>query len=138
MLVAFDINQTRDFQLKDHKGEDEPVFVIGVLDSGLDAHLQDSGVTYTRPKDGTIEPAQVIMHTALKFREVVRFGLKSIRNFKDASRKPVELQKKEFSTPVGIRTGLTDESLNYVLPWIPELAEEILRDNTITEEEQKN
>jgi hypothetical protein len=137
MYVAFDVNQTRDYQLKKHQGPKEPIFVLGVLDSSLAAHLADTGVTFSRPQKDEQE-AEVKVHTNVKNREIVRFGLKSVRNMKDAAGNDVVLELQEFSTPIGMRRGLTDASLNLVKPDINELADVIDSDNTLTEDDAKN
>jgi len=139
MYIAFDVNQTREYQLKNHQGPDEPVFILGVLDSGLTAHLNDSAFSYKRPKkDDPLEMPEMIVHNRIRSRETVRFGLKSVRNLKDKNGNQITLEFKEFSTSVGLRKGLTDASLDYFKPVIAELDDAISYDNIVTEIEAKN
>ncbi len=137
MYIAFDVNQTREYQLKAHRDPEDPVFILGAIDSGLQAHLNDSKSTYLQPKDAG-SPAEIKMHLDTHDREVVRFGLRGVRNLKNSKGDVITFETHEFSTPVGLRKGLKDSCLDFIKPDISELAAEIEKDNTLTEKDAKN
>jgi hypothetical protein len=139
MIIAFDANQKRQFYLKADEKKASP-FLIGVLDSALASHLSDKTILYKRSGTDNLRSADAVINSHWHDREVVRFGLKGFpTDFKTKDGSPATFEIKEFDVlEVGKRTGLTDESLNFVKPFIAELADAIEEDNTITEKEEKN
>ena len=139
-LIAVDVNAVREYSLKCDEGDDKTVFQIGTLDAPLRAHIEDKGTSYavnaSAPKDA---PANVSMNMSGRSVEVVRFGLRGWRNFKDSSKKDVAFDRVSQAVPgIGNRNVASDVSLRALkMEWIKELAKEITGDNMIEAEEKK-
>lgn len=139
MITALDINITREYSLLDDKDSPKTIFMLGALDAILASYLIDNAIIYKRPGPDQEPTTDVILLNRWRQLEIVRFGIKGWKHFSTAAGKEATFATKEFEIPnVGKRQGLTDDSLNYLKPYIAELALEITRDNTISEEEEKN
>jgi hypothetical protein len=139
-LIAVDVNAVREYSLKADVGDDKTVFQIGLLDAPLRAHIEDKGLSYsvnaTSPRDS---PADVKMNLNQRALEVVRFGLRGWKNFKDSQGRDVQFDRVSQAVPgLGNRYVVSDVSLRALeMDWIKELAGEISGDNAIDEAEKK-
>jgi len=139
-LIAVDLNAVREYSLACDTGDDKTVFLLGLLDAPLRAHVDDSSLSYSlnaaAPKDG---PADVKMNMNARAIDVVRFGLRGWKNFKDAQGRDVPFDRVSQAVPgVGNRHVVSDISMRALkTEWIRELAGEITGDNTLADDEKK-
>lgn len=137
-IIAFDVNQVRDYTSPQDKGENKTVFKIGVLDSRLFYYLQDRSRTFGVNNLGPDAPATVNLDVETRNYKVVKYGLRGWENLLDNNGKEVSPKFRPDSLPnVGTRQGLTDDSMDMIKLLIPELAAEILKDNTFTPDEER-
>ena len=137
MLVAVDVNATREYTLEKDRGENPTVFEIGVLDGILGPYLLDKHTTSTRMRGGE---QGIEMKAGSYMLDIVRHGLRGWRNFHDAAGKEIEFKRVQVSVAgVGVR-WVADERCLAMLEseWLTELANEIKGDNTVTELDEKN
>lgn len=142
MARAFDINATREYVLTEDRGkpEDEQTkFHLGVLDSRLAAKLSDKSKAFgVNAKGDDDSAATVTLQFDTMHWDVVRYGLKGWDNFPGKDGAEVKcVRKNESVAGVGNRMGLTPESMDYLKPYIDELAKEILKDSQVTEDEKR-
>lgn len=139
MLKAFDVNQIRRYSLKGDTGENPTVFLLGVIDSRLFYFLRDRSKSFGLNTQGDDAPATINLELDQYSYKVVKYGLRGWENFEHADGSPVKFATRNESIPgVGPRTGLTDQALDFLKPYIKELAEEILKDNEVSEQDEKN
>jgi hypothetical protein len=140
MVTAFDVKQTREYSLKSDTGENPTKFLIGVLDSRLSCFLYDKTRVFEVNSNGASSPAtQVSIDLMQEKFNIVRFGLKGWSGFKDSSGVEVLFKTKpEDVHKVGIRQSATPECMDMIKPFISELAEQIVLDDTFSKAEEKN
>jgi hypothetical protein len=139
-VIAFDSTEVRDYFLKEDVGEDKTVFKIGILDTPLRLYLNDKLSKYKISQGDGLAPAEVEYNVHAMNLEAVRFGLRGWSNFKDKTGQEVTYSVVSTAVPkVGNRDGLTDFLLKKFHPdWIYELGQEILRQNKLDKEAEKN
>lgn len=126
------------------EGEERTIWELGVVDAALLATIEDNMLTYrvdVNAAERGEEDAPAETKLAIKQRniEVLRHGLRGVRNFVDAAGKDVP-----FRTVSAVRNGrnvkLVDNSTIRSIPArvVNELAEQILAGNSVTEDEVKN
>jgi hypothetical protein len=140
-IVGITLDSTRDYvsKLDTAKPPEATVFVIGTLDSRIFGILRDRGtviqVDPTRGDDN--------VQTSLNLNEVnfltVQYGLRGWRNFKDSAGADIAF-KTSTITHGNKPYTVVDADLLRRLPGvvISELAEEIRKENELTETEAKN
>jgi len=135
----FLLHDVREYVSKGDTGETKTVFLIGMLDAPLHAHVEDT-VSSWSPSDGASgEQGSISLRANRRNMELVRYGLKGWRNFFNPDGTEIEPKFENVFIPgAGSRQALKTESLNLVKLYIPELAEEIIRQNTIGEADRKN
>lgn len=140
MLIAFDVNLVSEYVLAAEAKDPSPtVFLTGVLDSALAAYLIDSSGKFIVDNSTTPPRADVKVNRSYRDREIVKFGLKGWRNFKQKDGSDASFLQAQVDVPgIGKRLALTDACLNQVKPWISELARKIEEDNTVTKDDEKN
>jgi hypothetical protein len=139
MITALDISVTREYSLPEDKASPRTIFLLGSLDAVLASYLIDNAIIYKRPGLDQDQTNDVILLNRWRQLEVVRFGVKGWKHFSTREGKEAPFTTKEFDIAnVGKRQGLTDDSLNYLKPYISQLAFKVTTDNTISEEEEKN
>lgn len=145
-LVCFDLNETREYILKQEQEKlaqnpsyQPTVFKLGILDTALSTELMDSMTAFQRNDKSPDDDGTITVHYAKRRMQVVRFGVKGWTNLVDKQGNPVEPKFKNHQVAKGLqRMGLTDESLNVIKPWIKELAGKIESDNSFLENDEKN
>ena len=136
MIQAFDVSETREYSLKADTSEPKTVFILGWLDSALQAHLNDSTVGFRANGKGPNSQADVRVNTNMRLREIVKFGVKGWKHFLDKNGQEIQLDF--VSVPIarsGNRSGLSDRCLDLLKPYIPELAKQIEAGSWLTTEE---
>jgi hypothetical protein len=108
-------------------------FKLGYLDASESAYLDKE---FSRVEmiqvDGELTP-QIKIDISGKQLEAVRLKLKGAENFGDVR---FDLTEKHY--PFGKRMVVSDKSLNFVKPYIPELGQAIINQSALTEEQEKN
>lgn len=141
MLTGINIYETKPYKSKlDPDKENPSVFHIGSLDSYLRAYIDDQATSFEfsskNPKDYARANVNASKHNLL----AVRFGLKGLDSFLDPrDKKPVKFDTVSVAV-IGKNYTAVSEEILAMLPkaLIDELAEVILAENTLSEEEAKN
>lgn len=139
-LIAVDPSAVREYSLAGDEGAEKTVFMLGLLDPALRAHLDDAGMSYSRDESGEPgAPAAIHLHRNERANAVVRFGVRGWRSFRDGEGHDIPFVREAVDVPgVGKRQGLTEECLARLAPeWVRELADAISDTNTISEEQKK-
>lgn len=136
---AFDITKVEDYILKRDRTSDDPtIFHIGKLDITLRGYIEDMSKQFGISGNGEAEAsATVSMNLSKKDIEAVRFGIKGWDNFQNSG-VAVEFKTESRPTKIGPRHGLADKLLNWLQPYIDELAEVVWSYNFPSEELKKN
>ncbi|MBI4972896.1 MAG: hypothetical protein HZC16_03660 [Candidatus Omnitrophica bacterium] len=141
MLTGINIYETKPYKSKLDPDKDNPsVFHIGSLDSYLRAYIEDQTTSFEFSSKNPKDPAKANINASKRNLLVVRFGLKGLDNFLDPrDKKPVKFDSVSVSLIGKNYTAVSEEILS-MLPkaLIDELAEVILAENTLSEEEAKN
>ncbi|MGA9363317.1 MAG: hypothetical protein WBW16_03020 [Bacteroidota bacterium] len=138
-LIPYDVTQVREYSVEGDSGEDRTIFLIGRLDYALRNRVFDEASMYSVNDKGADATATVSVRWHQRNANIVKFGLKGWKNFKDAQGKEILFDQVSVAIPdVGNRKGVSDRCLNLIQPWLAELAREILKDNRLSVEEEKN
>ncbi len=116
--------------------EGATVFVLGTLSNRLLSYLQDKATTFKGTSEENVEAS--IMNSTLAI-EIVRYGLKGVRNLPDHEGNEIEFaaQKKNIG---GMGVLAVSNCIMDVLPKvvIMDIADELQERNELTEDEAKN
>ena len=141
MLTGIDVNSTRKYVSKmDPDKENPTVFHIGLLDPVLRAEVDDESSSYEMSSTNPNDKAKVRLNWNKRQIMAIKFGLKGMDNFLDPqTSKPVDLKFETFHYAGKMRNVLPDR----IIAMFPnelrqELAEVILNESKLTEDEQKN
>jgi hypothetical protein len=139
-IIAFDVNQTWDFSLLSDVSEPKTIFHLAHLDSALTTYLMDSVADYKMSDRGKTGSADIQFNVFQRDRELVRYGVKGWENLNREDGTPTEpkFRKAPVGGKVGVRSGLSDESLDLLIPYFADLARAIEDGNKLTETEIKN
>jgi hypothetical protein len=141
MLTGINIYETKPYKSKlDPDKENASVFHIGSLDSYLRAHIEDQTTSFEFSSKNPKDPAKANINASKRNLMAVRFGLRGLDNFLDPrDKKPVKFDTVSVAIIGKNYTAVSEEILS-MLPkaLIDELAEVILAENTLSEEEAKN
>ncbi len=116
--------------------EDQTVFTLGTLSNRLLSFLSDKATTFKGTSEEDVEAS--IMNASLAI-EVVRYGLRGLRNLQDHAGKTIE-----FETQKACVRGMDVKAVkNHILDVLPkaivmELADELQKRNDLSEEDAKN
>jgi hypothetical protein len=131
MIIPFDVDAIRQFSLKDDT-EPKTVFKLGYLDAQESAWLDaEFSKVEMKGRGDKMEP-EIKIDIAGKYLEVVRLKLKGADNF------GIDFKFTDKPYPFGKRRVLDEKSLNAVKSCIAELAQEILKESTLSGEQEKN
>lgn len=141
MLTGINIFESKPYTSKLDKDTASPtVFQLGLLDSNLRAFIEDQTTSFEFSSKNPKEAARANINAAKRNLMVVRFGVKGLENFIDPrDGKPVKFDT--VSVPVNGRScrAMTEEIVSmFPKPLIDELAEVILAENVLSEDEAKN
>jgi len=141
MLTGIDVNSTRKYVSKmDPDKENPTVFHIGLLDPVLRAEVDDESSTYEMSSTNPNDKAKVRLNWNKRQIMAIKFGLKGIDNFLDPqTEKPIELRFDTINYAGKSRNVIPDR----IIAMFPnelrqELAEVILNESKLSEDEQKN
>lgn len=141
MLTGINIYESKPYTSKLDADAGKPtVFQIGLLDSMLRAFIEDQTTSFEFSSRNPKEPAKANINASKRNLMVVKFGLKGLENFIDPrDGKPVKFDT--VSVPVNGKNyrAVTDEIISmFPKALIDELAEAVLAENLLSEEEAKN
>ena len=141
MLTGIDINATRKYSSKLDPDKDNPtLFHIGVLDPALRAEIDDDSSSYEMSSSNPNDKAKVHLNWNKRQIAAIKFGLKGLDNFLDPqTKKPIELSFETIKYAGKMRDAVPDR----IIAMFPsdlrqELAEVILNESRMSEDEQKN
>ncbi|MDD3087740.1 MAG: hypothetical protein PHP89_04165 [Candidatus Omnitrophica bacterium] len=141
MLTGIDVNSTRKYVSKMDPDKDNPTeFHIGLLDPVLRAEVDDESSTYEMSSTNPNDKARVRLNWNKRQIMAIKFGLKGIDNFLDPqTNKPIELRFDTINYAGKSRNVIPDR----IIAMFPnelrqELAEVILNESKLSEDEQKN
>ncbi len=141
MLTGINIYETKPYHSKLDLDKDNPsIFHVGSLDSYLRAYIEDQTTSFEFSSKNPKDPAKANINASKRNLLVVRFGLKGLDNFLDPrDKKPVKFDTISVAV-IGKNYTAASEEILSMLPkaLIDELAEVILAENTLNEEETKN
>lgn len=141
MLTGIDINATRKFISKSDPDQNNPtVFRLGVLDPVLRAEVDDESSTYELSSRNPNDKAKVRLNWNKRQITAIKFGLRGLENFLDPqTNKPVELSFDTISYAGKMRSSVPDRIIAMFSNELrQELAEAILNESKLSEEETKN
>jgi hypothetical protein len=116
------------------------VFHLGHLDSALATYLMDSVADYKLSDKGRGGAADITFNVFQRDRELVRYGVKGRDNLTraDGTKVVPKFTRAPVGGKVGMRMGLSDDSLDLLIPYFAELARAVEAGNKLTEDETKN
>jgi hypothetical protein len=141
MLIALDLTKVREYVSRYDSGEKKTIFKLGVIDSITRAGIRDKRFEWTGAADSVAGLQPQMKSNIHKVNvEYVRYGLRGWENFVNERGEPVQFETESEVGPGGVVRTVVKESLLQLIPShiIDELADEIARDNTLTEDDQKN
>jgi hypothetical protein len=141
MLTGIDVNATRKHVSKFDSDKDNPtVFHIGLLDPVLRAEVDDESSSYEMSSTNPNEKARVRLNWNKRQIMAIKFGLKGIDNFMDPqTNKTVELRFDTINYAGKSRNVIPDRIISMFPSELrQELAEVILNESKLSEDEQKN
>ncbi len=141
MFTGINIYETRPYTSKNDPDKNNPTtFHIGLLDPILRAHLEDKSVIFEKSSPSPKDPVTTNYNVNIRNIDVVKFGLRGLDNFLDPQTKePVKFDT--ISTSIkGKNYTAVSERIILMLgkKLIDELAEVILEENILSEDEEKN
>ncbi len=138
-IKGIDIYEERDYVSKFDKDEPKTLAKLGVLDSRIRAELEDESTSFEISSSEPGDRAKTTLGLNRKAIEVVRFGLRGLENFQDKDGKPVKFDTISL-TKYGKNYRVVAPDILNMLPFevIMEYAQEILKENKLTEKERKN
>ncbi len=116
--------------------EDATVFTLGTLSNRLLSYLSDKATTFKGTSEEDVEAS--IMNASLAI-QVVRFGLKGVRNLQDHDGNAIEFETQKQNVN-GMDVAAVKNSILDVLPKaiVMEIADELQKRNDLSEKEAKN
>ncbi len=141
MFTGVDISSTREYVSKHDPDKDNPtIFHIGVMDPVLRAEIDDESSLYEMSSSNPDEKANVRLNWNKRQIKAIKFGLKGLDNFIDPqSGKPLKLSFDTVRYAGKMRESVSDR----IIAMFPnqlrqELAEVILEESKLSEDETKN
>ncbi len=141
MLTAVNLEESREFksQFDPERDANPTVFKLGLLDPFVRAMLDDEMTRLDFGPGGPDGQATTSVRLGTRNIEMVRFGLRGIENFKGPDGNPVQWRTMRKNVRGRSYEVPSDEVLRLIPPKIiSELAGEIAKENSISDEERKN
>jgi len=141
MFTGIDINATRKYVSKLDPDKDNPtVFHIAVLDPVLRAEIDDDSSSYEMSSTNPNDKAKVRLNWNRRQITAIKFGLRGLENFLDPrDKKPAELKFDTVKYAGKMRDAVPDRIVAMFSSELrQELAEVILNESKLSEEERKN
>ncbi|MFA5143976.1 MAG: hypothetical protein WC522_07435 [Candidatus Omnitrophota bacterium] len=141
MITGINIYETRAYKSKLDPDKNNPtVFHIGMLDPFLRAHIDDEVTSLEVSSKNPDDKAKANICASKRNLLAVRFGLKGLENFLDPrTKEPVKFDTISISVNGKNYNGVSEPILAMLGKLLmDELAEVILKENAISEEERKN
>lgn len=140
-LIAIDITETREYiseyDPEKNNKEKATVFELGVLSYRVESLIKDKYQYFTQEKESGDYRLGANINARAK--DIVRFGLKGVKNFVDSNGKEVRFDTKSESLGGVNYSVVTDGFLDKLgAKVVLELSEAILNENKLSEEGLKN
>ena len=140
-LIGVNVFETKDYISKQDTDRNDPtIFKIGLLDSQIKSWIIDRISDFEMSSDNLDDKAKVTFRINERNLALVKFGLKGIENLIDPqTKKPVSFKPDVINKFGKSYEVIPDRVLNMLsLQVITELAEEILKETKLSDEEIKN
>ena len=141
MITGINIYETRAYKSKLDPDKTNPtIFHIGMLDPFLRAYIEDEVTSLEVSSKNPNDTAKANIYASKRNLLAARFGLKGIDNFLDPrTKKPVKFDAVSVTVNGKNYNAVTEEILAMLgKALIDELAEAVLKETSISEEERKN
>lgn len=142
MFTGINIHETKKYISKNDPDKENPtIFHLGVLDSFIKAHIEDNSTEFETSSSNPEEEAKIKILFAKRNLLVIKFGLRKIENFVDPETKQsTTFEAKKINISGVSYLCMPDEIIAILAKGglITELAAEILKFNSLSEEEIKN
>jgi hypothetical protein len=137
--IAIDPDAIRDFSFPEDV-DDPTIYQLGQIDSHLLAAIYDGQNVYFRNDSGPEMPASFEIKANRRNLDLVKFGLKGWRNFKDSKGKDAEFDMQSYPVPkIGPRNGVSERCLRMLgRARINRLAAELSSDNILSGQERRD
>ena len=141
MITGINIYETRAYKSNlDPDKNNATIFHIGMLDPFLRAHIDDEVTSLEVSSKNPNDKAKANICASKRNLLAVRFGLKGLDGFLDPrTKEPVKFDAVSISVGGRNYNGVSETLLGMLgKALIDELADAVLKENTISEEERKN
>ena len=141
MITGINIYETQAYKSKlDPDKNNATIFHIGMLDPFLRAHIDDEVTSFEVSSKNPNDKAKASICASKRNLLAVRFGLKGIDGFLDPrTKEPVKFDAVSVSIGGKNYNGVSEPILAMLgKSLMDELADVILKENAISEEERKN
>jgi hypothetical protein len=142
MYTGININETKKHSSKNDPDKENPtIFHLGALDSFVKAYIEDNSTEFEASSSNPEEEAKIKILFAKRNLLIVKFGLRKIENFVDPETKRSTTFEAKKMVISGISyLAMPDENIAMLAEGalIAELANEILKLNSLSPEEIKN
>jgi len=136
MLTGVTLAENEDFtsSFDDAPDDQKTVFVCGGIDVLARSHIQDNTTIWKQTEEGMV----MLNRTAVRNFELLRFGLKDIRNFKDKAGNDIKIAFVDRTLGNKLYKNVSDDTLNLIPGQvIVEVANHIAEINMATDELRK-
>jgi hypothetical protein len=140
MFTAIDVKAVKKYISPNDPDQNNPtVFWHGIIDPALTSWIEGKCFNATMNDKGKDVERTVNINVTKHDILTVKYGLRNIENFTDPEGNPVQIQFGNHNI-LGINyNAVPDEILNMLgVQLIKELAEQIVGNQTVTEEQKKN
>lgn len=141
MLTGINIGETKKYISRfDPDKENPTVFHIGILDAQVKDRIEDEATSFAVSSSMPNDNASVSVNFNRRNYLMLQFGLKNVENFNDpGTGKPLRFETIAKAMGGKSYNVVTDEILSMLPSRVrKELAEEIMRENTLSDDEIKN
>lgn len=141
MITAVNINATKKYVSKLDPSKDNPtVFHIGLLDHNLNQYIDEQVSNFEFKSRNPKDLPKANFNISRRNYLAVKFGLKDVENLNDPeTNKPVKFDTVSVSVSGKNYLAVTDHQMSMLTKaLVDELAEVILDENRLSEDETKN
>lgn len=142
MFTGINLHETKKYISKNDPNQENPtIFHLGTLDTIVSSYIEDNSTKFDISSPDPEADANIHILFATRNLLIVKFGVKKIENFMDPETKqPGTIESEKVYINGKIYLAIPDKALA-MLPrgnLVNELAAEILKLNSLSQEEAKN
>lgn len=142
MFTGINLHEIKKYISKNDPDKENPtVFHLGTLDNFVSAYIEDNSIKFDASSKNPDEEADINILFAKRSLLVVKFGLKKIENFCNfETNQPIVIESERANINGWICSAMPDKVVAMLSKGglINELAAEVLKLNSLSEEEAKN